>query len=296
MSFGDGLRSLFADTRPLQQADFRRLWVANIVTVIGAQLTVVAVPAQIYAVTGSSGMVGLTGLFGLVPLVVFGLWGGALADSMDRRVLLEFTTTGMIVTSGLFWLQAFLGLDNVWVLLGIFSLQQAFFAINQPARTAILPKLLPSEQLPAANALSMTVVSAGAIAGPMVGGALIPVLGYAGLYLIDTVLLFATLYAVWRPAGDPRHRDRGRRRAGLPGFPARGRQPCGRSRGLRATLNECGCERCLAACSRSGWNDGSEDHTKPFDCAGGRCGLPFDRVPLWISGWAGTGSVCSWSG
>lgn len=198
MSLGDGLRSLFADTRPLQQGDFRRLWVANIVTVIGAQLTVVAVPAQIYAVTGSSGMVGLTGLFGLVPLVVFGLWGGALADSMDRRVLLEFTTTGMIITSGLFWLQAFLGLDNVWVLLGIFSLQQAFFAINQPARTGILPKLLPSEQLPAANALSMTVVSAGAIAGPMVGGALIPVLGYAGLYLIDTVLLFATLYAVWR--------------------------------------------------------------------------------------------------
>ncbi len=188
--------------------------------------------------------------------------------------------------------------SRAWVpmILGEFRPGQAFFAINQPARTAILPKLLPSEQLPAANALSMTVVSAGAIAGPMVGGALIPVLGYAGLYLIDTVLLFATLYAVWRPAGDPRHRDRGRRRAGLPGFPARGRQPSGRSRGLRATLNECGCERCLAACSRSGWNDGSEDHTKPFDCAGGRCGLPFDRVPLWISGWAGTGSFCSWSG
>ena len=90
--------------------------------------------------------------------------------------------------------------SRAWVpmILGEFRPGQAFFAINQPARTAILPKLLPSEQLPAANALSMTVVSAGAIAGPMVGGALIPVLGYAGLYLIDTVLLFATLYAVWR--------------------------------------------------------------------------------------------------
>ncbi len=198
MSFGSKIRGLFADTRPLQQPDFRRLWLANIVTVIGAQLTVVAVPAQIYAITGSSGMVGLTGLFGLVPLVVFGLWGGALADSMDRRRLLEFTTSGLIVTSGLFWLQAFLGLNNVWILLGIFSVQQAFFAINQPTRTAILPKLLPGSQLPAANALNMTVVSAGAIAGPMVGGALIPVLGYAGLYLADTVFLFATLYAVWR--------------------------------------------------------------------------------------------------
>ncbi|MFT3888534.1 MAG: MFS transporter [Arachnia sp.] len=192
------LRSLFADTRPLRVADFRRLWTANIVTVIGAQLTVVAVPAQIYAITGSSAMVGLTGLFGLIPLVVFGLWGGALADHMDRRRLLEITTVGLVATSALFWVQAFLDLRNVWLLLVLFSVQQAFFAVNQPARTAILPKLLPAEQLAAANALNMTVMSAGAIAGPLVGGALIPVLGYSWLYLIDTLTLFATLYAVWR--------------------------------------------------------------------------------------------------
>jgi len=189
---------VLADTRPLRQPDFRRLWTANIITVIGAQLTVVAVPAQIYAITGSSGMVGLTGLFGLVPLVIFGLWGGALADHLDRRTLLEITTIGLVVTSGLFALQAFLRWDNVWVLLGLFALQQAFFAVNQPTRTAVLPKLLPVAQLPAANALNMTVFSAGAIAGPLVGGALIPVLGYAWLYLVDTITLFATLYAVYR--------------------------------------------------------------------------------------------------
>lgn len=67
------LREVLADTRPLRNDHFRRLWLANIVTVIGAQLTIVAVPAQIYAMTGSSAYVGLTGLFGLVPLVVFGL-------------------------------------------------------------------------------------------------------------------------------------------------------------------------------------------------------------------------------
>ncbi len=71
------MRAFLADIRPLRTPDFRRLWVANIVTVIGAQLTVVAVPAQIYSLTNSSAMVGLTGLFGLVPLIVFGLWGGA---------------------------------------------------------------------------------------------------------------------------------------------------------------------------------------------------------------------------
>ena len=64
-----GFRGLLADTRPLQDRAFRRLWLANIVTVVGAQLTVVAVPAQIYADTGSSAYVGLTGVFGLVPLV-----------------------------------------------------------------------------------------------------------------------------------------------------------------------------------------------------------------------------------
>ena len=190
------LRELFADTRPLRQPDFRRLWSANIVTVIGAQLTVVAVPAQIYALTGSSAFVGLTGLFGLVPLIVFGLWGGALADHLDRRSVLIVTTLGLVVTSALFWLEALLRFDNVWLLLGNFALQQAFFAINQPTRTAILPKLLPSDQLASANALNMTVMSAGAIAGPLVGGALIPVLGFAWLYLIDALTLFATLYAV----------------------------------------------------------------------------------------------------
>ena len=75
-----GVRAFLADTTPLANAPFRRLWSTNIITVIGAQLTVVAVPAQIYAITRSSAYVGLTGLFGLVPLIVFGLWGGALAD------------------------------------------------------------------------------------------------------------------------------------------------------------------------------------------------------------------------
>ena len=190
------LRGLFADTRPLRTPAFRRLWVANIVTVIGAQLTVVAVPAQIWTLTHSSAMVGLTGLFGLVPLVVFGLWGGALADHMDRRTLLVGTTTGLIVTSALFTALSVLGNTNVWLLLTVFSLQQACFALNQPARQAILPVLLPTDQLAAANALGMTVMSAGAIAGPLVGGALIPVLGFAWLYGIDTIFLFATLWAV----------------------------------------------------------------------------------------------------
>ena len=182
----------------MQVPDFRRLWIANIITVIGAQLTVVAIPAQIYSLTGSSAMVGLTGLFGLVPLVVFGLWGGALADHFDRRTMLIVTTLGLIATSGLFCLLAATRVGNVWLLLIVYAVQQACFAVNQPTRTAVLPALLPADQLPAASSLNMTVMGAGAIAGPLVGGALIPVFGFPLLYLIDTVCLLATLWAVIR--------------------------------------------------------------------------------------------------
>ena len=189
---------MVADTRPLRNEHFRRLWLANIVTVVGAQLTVVAVPAQIYAETGSSAYVGLTGLFGLVPLVVFGLYGGALADAFDRRTILVVTTTGLIATSAAFWLQAALGLGNVWLLLCLFAVQQAFFAVNQPTRSAILPKLVDAPLLPAAVSLNITVMQAGAIAGPLVGGVLIPFVGFSWLYLVDTITLFATLSAVVR--------------------------------------------------------------------------------------------------
>ncbi|MBM0125872.1 MFS transporter [Pimelobacter simplex] len=189
---------MLADTRPLRNPHFRRLWSANIITVVGAQLTVVAVPAQIYADTGSSAYVGLTGVFGLVPLVVFGLWGGALADHFDRRTMLLVTTCGLIGTAALFWLQAAFGMSNVWVLLGLFSVQQAFFAVNQPTRSAVLPRLLDDDVLPAANSLNMTVMQAGAIGGPLIAGVLIPFTGFAWLYAGDAVSLLATLWAVIR--------------------------------------------------------------------------------------------------
>ncbi|MEV6135963.1 MFS transporter [Nocardia sp. NPDC051990] len=189
---------LLADTTPLRYPDFRRLWTSNIVTVIGSQLAVVAVPQQIFEITGSSGYVGLAGLFGLIPLIVFGLWGGALADVMDRRKLMLITNCGTGVTALAFWVQAAAGLDNVWIVLGLFAVQQAFFAVNQPTRNAAIPRLLPTEHLAAASALSMTVQQTGAIAGPVLAGVLIPVVGLSTLYLIDAIALLATIWAVWR--------------------------------------------------------------------------------------------------
>lgn len=209
------LRALFADTRPLRVPAYRRLFIANIITVIGAQMTIVAVPAQIYFMTGSSAYVGLAGLFGLVPLVVFGLYGGALTDVLDRRKLLMVTGSGLGVASVLLWLLAFSGTSNVWLVLTALAFQQAFFAMNSPARNAILPSIVPPTQLAAANTLNMTLMSFGAIVGPLVGGLLIPVLGFSLLYLFDALALIASLWAiillpplppVGRSAGAPRPR------------------------------------------------------------------------------------------
>jgi MFS family permease len=192
------LRGALTDTRPLRTPAFRRLWGAGIVTVVGAQLSVVAVPAQIYELTGSSAFVGLTGLFGLVPLVVFGLWGGAIADAVDRRTLLLFSGTGIALSSLALWVTAASGAGGVWLVLVLFAVQSGFLAVNQPVRSAVIPRLLPVEQLPAANALNMTVFQTGAIAGPLLAGVLIPVVGLSTLYLLDAIALLATLWATWR--------------------------------------------------------------------------------------------------
>ncbi|GAA5161037.1 MFS transporter [Pseudonocardia eucalypti] len=198
---GRRVRGAFADTTPLRTPEFRRLWLAGVVTVIGAQLTVVAVPKQIYDLTQSSGYVGLTGAFGLVPLVVFGLWGGAIADAMDRRKLLLLSGAGISVVSVALWLTSAFGASgpsSVWLILSLFAVQQALLAMNQPTRSAVLPRLLPARELPAANALNMTVFQFGAIVGPMLAGALLPLVGLSTLYLVDAIALLATLWATWK--------------------------------------------------------------------------------------------------
>lgn len=188
-------RGLFADTTPLRTPAFRRLWIAAIVTVVGAQLTVVAVPTQLYQLTGSSAWVGLAGLFGLVPLIVFGLWGGAIADAVDRRGLLVITGTGIAVTSLLLGLAALTGLGGPWEVLTLYAVQSAFLAINQPTRAAVLPRILPNDELPAANTLLFTVNQLGAIAGPLIAGVALTFTSVGTLYLVDTVCLFASIWA-----------------------------------------------------------------------------------------------------
>lgn len=194
---------LFADTTPLRQPDFRRLWWAGIPTVIGGNLTIFAVPVQLYALTQSSAYVGLAGIFALVPLIVFGLWGGAWADAMDKRVLLIVASCGLALASSLLWLQAALSLDNVWVVLCLLAVQQAFFAVNSPTRAAAIPRMLPNAQLPAANSLNMTVAQFGAIVGPLLAGFLLGWVDLSTLYLIDAVTCLAPIWVTFRLSAMP---------------------------------------------------------------------------------------------
>jgi MFS family permease len=186
------------DTRPLGIPAYRRLWLSTVVTAVGSQMTAVAVPKQVYDLTKSSAYVGLAGAVALVPLLVFGLWGGAIADTVDRRKLLLVTNCGVATTSVLLWLQAALGFGSVTVVLVLLGLQQAFFAVNMPTRSASIARLVPAELLPAAGALGSTVMQFGAVIGPMLAGAMIPILGLSTLYLIDALCLSATLWAVWK--------------------------------------------------------------------------------------------------
>ncbi|MFI6936298.1 MFS transporter [Streptomyces sp. NPDC050287] len=210
-----GWRRWAMDTRPLRIPAYRRLWSSTIVTAVGSQLTAVAVPKQIYDITGSSAWVGAAGLAGLLPLIVFALWGGAVADTMDRRKLLLITNSGIAVTSVLFWLQAVSGLDSVAVLMVLLGVQQAFWGLNAPAGNASIARLVPEDQLPAANALGSTVLETGQVVGPLLAGVLIPVIGLPELYLIDALALCVTVWAVHELPSLPPLASAVARRAGV---------------------------------------------------------------------------------
>jgi MFS family permease len=210
-----GWRRWAMDTRPLRVPAYRRLWSSTIVTAVGSQLTAVAVPKQIYDITGSSAWVGAASLAGLLPLIVFALWGGAVADTMDRRKLLLITNTGIAVTSVLFWVQAATGLGSVAVLMVLLAVQQAFWGLNAPARNASIARLVPAGQLAAANALGSTVMQTGQVVGPLLAGVLIPVIGLPELYLIDALALCVTVWAVYRLPALPPLAGAAVRRAGV---------------------------------------------------------------------------------
>ncbi|MFV0535398.1 MAG: MFS transporter [Cumulibacter sp.] len=184
------------DTRPFAYRQFRLIFWGNILTQVGAQMTIVAVAAQVFALTNSSAMVGYTSLWVLVPLIVFGLLGGALADTVDRRTLVIVATVLTAITSVLLYLQAILELNNVWVIWVLAAVQSAAAAMYRPARSAMLPRLIPEELIPAANTISSSTMSGAMIIGPLIAGFIVDFAGVNWAYLAEAGLLLLALLSL----------------------------------------------------------------------------------------------------
>jgi MFS family permease len=192
------------DVQPLRHSDFRRLWLGNSVAFVGFQLTAVAVPVQVYELTGSSFWVGMLGLVGLVPLVVFGLWGGAVADAIDRRILLLVSSLTLWACTGGLLLVALLGIPSLPLLFSLVAVQAAGFGVASSTRGAILPRVLPSSLVPAANTLSFTASNVGMVAGPLLAGVILARWSFATAYAVDLAVFTVALYAALRlPALPP---------------------------------------------------------------------------------------------
>lgn len=200
------------DTRPLRYPAYRRMWLGNGVSFVGVQVTAVAVPVQMDAVTHSPAWNGWLGLAGLVPLVVFAIAGGAVADVLDRRRLLLASSVFTWVVTLALLAQALLGLHSPALLLVLTALQAVGFAVSAPTRSAIVPRLVPTELVPSANTLNFTVSSVATVAGPLAAGAVLGTGHYAAAYAVDAVLFTVSLWASFRlPAlpqvGAPRRAD-----------------------------------------------------------------------------------------
>jgi MFS family permease len=207
-------RRLVTDLTPLRSSGgFRRLFIGQSASMVGAQVTLVAVPLQVFALTRSSLAVGFIGFAALVPLIVFGLYGGAIADAVDRRRLILVTSTGSAAVSVLLLVQALLHLDRLWLLYACVAVQAAFSAVDSPTRRALLPRLVGPAHIPAANTLFHGVFTLGIVVGPLVAGVLISTSGYAAAYAVDVGAFAVAISAIYQlPPLSP---EGGGRRAGL---------------------------------------------------------------------------------
>jgi MFS family permease len=193
------LEDHLVDVRPLRVPAFRRQVIGQGTSFIGSMLTAVAVPVQVYDLSHSSLYVGLVGLVGLLPLVVFGLYGGAVADVIDRRLLYLVSSLGTWAVTLLLLLQTILKLQSIAIILVLVAIQSAFFAAASATRGAIIPRIVSPELIPAANTLTFTVGNVGQVIGPLIAGFLVTRHnGFTYSYAIDGLLFTVALYSAVR--------------------------------------------------------------------------------------------------
>ena len=183
------------DISPLKRyPDFRNLWAAGLISFFGTMITMVALPYQIKELTNSYVAVGAIGAVELIPLIVFGLYGGVLADRYDRKKLIWFSEASALILVGGLLLNSLNDSPNLLVIYIIAALFSAVDGIQRPSAGAILPRLVSHEDLPAANALMSLRWQLGVILGPAVGGLIIATYSTSFGFLIDAITYLISLY------------------------------------------------------------------------------------------------------
>jgi MFS family permease len=195
---------LLADLTPLRASrDFRLLFAGNSVSYLGRQLTVVAIPFQVFTITDSSLAVGMIGLVTLVPLVVLSLAGGAIADAVDRRKLLIVTQLLSAATSAGLALNAMSASPRLWPIYLLAALSAGLSGVDLPARNAMIPNLVGRQLYPSAAALGQVQFQIGQVAGPALAGLIISQVSLAAAYWIDVVSFGAAVAALLLIAPQP---------------------------------------------------------------------------------------------
>ncbi|WP_329216630.1 MFS transporter [Streptomyces sp. NBC_01485] len=199
-----GFRALLPDLAPWRASrDFRRLWVSGAVSNFGSFLTFVALPVQLKELTGSAAAVGAIGAVELVPLLVFGLYGGALADAWDKRKLILWTEAGQGLLSAVLLVNALMPGPAVWPLYLVAALSSALVSVQRPALDSLWPRIVAHEHLPAATSLNSLRWTVGGVAGPALAGVVVAYAGLGWAYAADLLTFVVSVALVVPIAASP---------------------------------------------------------------------------------------------
>ncbi len=198
------MRNLTTDVRPLRASrNFRLLMMGALVTGIGTQATLVALPYQVYIITHSAFLTGLLGAVELGPLILSSLYAGALADRIDRRKLLLWCQIALATFSATLGVVTLRSTPRVWVLFVMAGLIAGAAAVERVARSSIVPNTVPVDLLKPALSMSFGLMQVTMVVGPALGGVIIQVFGLAVPYFVDAVSVLGMVVAAWALTPQP---------------------------------------------------------------------------------------------
>ena len=198
------MRKYAIDLSPLKKyRDFKLLFTAGLFSYFGSMITFVALPFQVKELTGSFWAVGLIGVVEIIPLIVFGLYGGVLADYLDRKKMIWFTEFGTLIATSILLINSLQEKPSVILIFVIAAIFAALSGLKRPSQDAILPRLVNHDDLPSASALMSLRWQFGGIVGPSVGGIIIASYGAGAAYLVDCLTFVISLALIWQVKSVP---------------------------------------------------------------------------------------------